>query len=144
MSEVLHNTQDWTFERISQYGKNITAAMKKLHEKFPRDGTPESMLHDIMSGMIQLWIALEDGEFRGIVLTDIQTVPATGVKSVRIVGGAGTGGVRLAHEITAIEEWAWSIGAEDVLPVGREGWKVPLSKLGYVVDRIVYRKARPE
>ena len=144
MSEVLHNTQDWTFDRISEYGKAITAAMKKLHDKFPRDGTPESMMQDIVSGAIQLWLALKGDEFKGILLTDIQTVPATGIKSVRIVGASGEDGSDFLGQLGTVEEWAWSIGADDVIPVGRVGWKKPLALKGYEVDRVVYRKARPE
>ncbi|MDK4703899.1 hypothetical protein PH562_16735 [Rhizobium sp. CNPSo 4062] len=141
----LELTTEWPLERVAAYGPQITAAMKKLIAKFPEDATLQSMTADMMNGHVQLWLMLDDADdFKGIVLTDVRSIEATGHKSVRIVGLAGIDGVELCPHIETIEQWAWEQGAQDVLPVGRLGWKKPLSKLGYRVDRIVYRKDRPQ
>jgi hypothetical protein len=140
----LELTSEWPLEKIAIYGPQITAAMKKLIAKFPEDATLGSMTADMLAGHVQLWLMLGDEEeFKGIVLTDIRTIEATGHKAARIVGAAGEDGVDLCPHVEAIEKWAWEKDCESVQPVGREGWKKPLSKLGYRVDRVVYRKDRP-
>lgn len=143
MSAELHLTTTWPLERILSYSPQITAAMKKIIERFPQDATLKSMADDVLSGAVQLWIMLDGDEFKGIVMTDIRTVEATGHKAARIVALGGIDGVELTPHIETIEAWAWEQNADCVLPVGRVGWKKPLEKLGYSVERVVYRKDRP-
>jgi hypothetical protein len=107
---------------------------------FPEDGTLESMTADMLAGTVQLWLMLEDEHFKGIVLTSVKTIDVTGYKAVLVVGLAGEDGVDLCPHIETIEKWAKEQGAKSVLPVGRQGWKKPLAKLGYHVDRVSYRK----
>lgn len=133
-------TQDWSLDRLLPYGPMITGAMKKLRDRFPEDGTMESMTQDMLSGGLQLWLMLDGDEFKGIVLTTIKTVPATGYRAVIVAGLAGEDGVELAPHISTIEAWAAEQGVDAVCPVGRPGWKKPLSKLGYEVERVTYRK----
>lgn len=133
-------TQDWPLEQIMPYGPQITAAMRKLRDRFPEDGTMESMAKDMMSGAVQLWLMLDEGAFKGIVLTMFKAIEVTGYKAVLVVGCAGEDGVDLCEHIETIEAWAKEQGAKSVCPIGRQGWKRPLSKLGYSVDRITYRK----
>ncbi len=133
-------TQDWTLDQIMPYGPQITAAMRKLRDRFPEDGTMESMAKDMMSGAVQLWLMLDEGAFKGIVLTMFKAIEVTGYKAVLVVGCAGEDGVDLCEHIETIETWAKEQGVKSVCPIGRQGWKRPLSKLGYSVDRITYRK----
>lgn len=143
MTAEIHLTTDWPVDRVLAYGPQITASMRKIIARFPDDATLESMAADVMSGAVQMWLMLDDDEFKGIVLTDLKTVPATGHKAARIVACGGIDGVDLCPHIETIERWAWEQGSDCILPVGREGWKRPLSKLGYSVERVVYRKDRP-
>ena len=140
MTQELLLTSDWSLDRLLPYGPQITAAMRKLRERFPEDATMESMARDMFSGEIQLWLMLEDEQFKGVVFTAVKEVPATGYKTVVVTGLAGEDGVDLCGHISAIEAWATEIGAKSVTPVGRQGWKRPLAKLGYAVDRVTYRK----
>lgn len=140
----LENTQDWPLDRVMKYSVQITAAMKKVIARFPEDATLKSMAEGILSGDIQMWIMLDEEEFKGFVLTDITHTQVTNYRSVRIVCLGGIDGVDLCPHIETIEKWAWELGVDSVLPVGRMGWKKPLEKLGYVVDRVVYRKDKPE
>ena len=142
--QKLHLTSDWDIERVLHYGAQITSAMKKVIDRFPEDATLDSMAKDILSGAVQMWLMLDGEEFKGFVLTDVKEVEPTNYKAVRIIALGGDDGVDLCPHIEEIEKWAWENGAESVLPVGREGWKKPLSKLGYKIDRIVYRKDKPE
>lgn len=133
-------TQDWPFERLLPYGPMITSAMKKLRARFPDDSTMESMAEEMFSGALQLWLMLDGDDFKGIVLTAIKTIESTGYRAVVVAGLAGEDGVELAPHIATIEAWAAEQGARSVCPIGRPGWKKPLSKLGYEVERVTYRK----
>lgn len=140
MTEKLVLTSDWSLEQLLPYSPQITACLKKLREKFPEDGTMDSYAHDLMSGAIQLWIMFAEDAFKGIVLTQVKTVEATGYRTLLIVGLAGEDGIELSRNIETIEQWGREQGADSISPVGRMGWKRSLEKLGYEVERVVYRK----
>lgn len=144
MKTGLYLTEKWTLEELLPYGPDITRCLKKLSDKFPDDSTVKSLAHDIMHGGLSLWLMFEDGNFRGIVLTEMRTVPATGYKTAIVSGSAGEGGVDFAPYIETIEEWAWENGCDAVTPVGRKGWERVLGKAGYTAERVIYSKRRPE
>lgn len=137
----LVSTQDWTLEQLMPYSPQITAALRKLREKFPDDGTLDSYAQDLVNGSLHLWLMLDGEDFKGIVMTQVKTVEATGHKALIVAGCAGEDGVELTPHIDTLEEWARNKGLNSVQPIGRVGWKKPLEKLGYKIDRVVYRKA---
>lgn len=140
MTAKLYNTQDWPFERIAQYGKEITAAAKKLAARFPKDCTLQSLADDMTSGQYQLWLVLDDERFVLFGLTEIKVNPATGNKTVFIPSLAGDEGIESMPLIEGVSEWAKSIGANEVAFCGRDGWKKPISKYGFKADTRLYRK----
>jgi hypothetical protein len=140
MTQRLELTADWPLEQIMPYSPQITAAFRKLRDKFPDDSTMESMASDIMTGAVQLWLMLDGDDFKGVVLTSIKTIEATGYKAVVVAGLAGEDGVELSPHIAAIEDWGREQGCKACCPVGRKGWEKPLAKLGYEVERVTYRK----
>ena len=111
----IHLTTEWPFERVAKYGPEITAAMKKLVDRFPNEMTLQS-------------------------LAEIKVNDATGYKTVLLLELAGDGGIDLVPMIAKVEAWAVSIGAKALTPIGREGWRKPLAKLGYKTDLVLYRK----
>jgi hypothetical protein len=137
---ALHLTTDWSLERLFPYDPMVTAAIRKLISMYPEGATLKSVADEILAGDLQLWLMLDGEDFKGIVLTEIKTVDATGYKAVLITGLAGEDGIELSSHIHQIETWAESIGADCVLPVGRVGWKKPLARFGYEIDRVIYRK----
>lgn len=143
MKTGLFLTEKWSMEEVAQYGPQITERLKKIRERFPEDSTIEEMANVIFNGDVQLWLLLSEDEFKGIVLTDIRTVESTKYKTVRIIGASGENGLDFADQVKVIEDWAWDMDCDAVLPVGREGWKRPLSSYGYEVERVVYRKMNP-
>lgn len=138
--KALHLTTDWPLERIMPYSPQITACLRKLRDKFPEDGTMDSYARDIISGHLQLWLALNDDDFCGIILTTIKVVDATGYKSLIVADAAGEDGLDFVPLISTIEEWGREQGVESINPVGRIGWKKPLAAQGYEIDRVIYRK----
>lgn len=140
MTLSIHLTLDWPYERIAQYGREITCAMKKLADRFPRDLTVKSMAQDIVSGKNQLWLILEGEQFKAFVTSEIKVNSETGNKTVVLSELAGDGGIDLVALIHPIEEWARSVGATELTPVGRLGWRKALAKAGYEADIVLYRK----
>ena len=140
MTLSIHNTTDWPFDRVAGYGKELTAAFKKLVERFPNDMTLKSLAEDVMSGRQQLWLILEGDEFRSFVTTEIKINDYTGHKTVHLVNLAGEGGVDLVPLIGEIEKWAAEQGANEVIPICRIGFRKALEKLGYRIDVSLYRK----
>lgn len=143
MTDRLVLTEKWSFEEIAKYGEKITDCLKKIRERFPEDSNMDEMANVIFRGEVQLWLMLSNEEFKGIVLTDIRTVESTNYKTVRIIGAAGEDGVDHCESLVDVERWAWEMGCDAVLPIGREGWKRPLSRYGYEVERVIYRKKNP-
>lgn len=140
MTLSIHLTTDWPFERVAAYGREITAAMKKLVERFPQDLTLESMAEEIISGKLQLWLILDGEEFKAFVTSEIKVNEATGHKTVQLMELAGDGGVDLVPLIADIEKWAIEIGAHELTPLGRDGWRKPLAKAGYRPKLTLYSK----
>jgi len=140
MTLSIHLTLDWPYERVAQYGREITAAMKKLADRFPRELTVKAMAQDIVSGKNQLWLILDGEKFVAFVTSEIKINAETGHKTVVLSELAGDGGIDLVPMIHAIEDWARSIGAAELTPVGRLGWRKALAKAGYEAHIVLYRK----
>lgn len=135
-------TTDWTFEQLAPYTKQITAAIHKLQQRFPRDVVPSHLVHEIEIGKRQLWLILtDDDEFVSFVLTEVQIADATGLKTLLIPDFAGHEGASTVHLIGELEKWGKEQGCDDCQPCGRFGWKRPLEAEGYKVHMVVYRKA---
>ena len=140
MTLSIHLTLDWPYERVARYGREITGAMHKLSERFPDEISIKDMTEDLFSGKNQLWLILDGEEFKAFVTSEIKVNEETGKKTVVLGELAGEGGVDLVSMISPIEDWARSIGAVELAPIGREGWKKPLSKAGYKPKLVLYSK----
>jgi hypothetical protein len=141
MSLSIHLTLDWPYEKIAKYGPEITAAMKKLADRYPDDLSVKTMAASIITGKNQLWLFLnEDDEFVAFVTSEIKVSETTGRKSVMLGELAGDGGIDLVPHISRIEDWARSIGAHELTPLGRDGWRKPLAKAGYKPKFVLFSK----
>lgn len=135
-------TTDWTFEQLAPYTKQITAAIHKLRDRFPRDVVPAHLVGEIERGKRQLWLILtDDDEFVSFVLTEIQTADATGLKTMIIPSFAGEEGAATVHLIGELERWGKEQGCDEAMVYGRLGWKRPLAAEGYKMDMTTFRKA---
>lgn len=140
MTYSIHLTQGWPFERIAGYGPQITEAMRKIEERFPDDVSLEQMACNLVQGREQLWLILDENEnFVAFVTSEIE-ITKTGRKRVLLLELAGDGGPNLADMIRPIENWAREIGAAEICPLGRIGWRKALARHGYRPEVIRYRK----
>lgn len=140
MTLSIHLTLNWPYEKIAKYGPEITTAMKSLAERFPDEITVKDLAKDIITGQNQLWLILDGEEFVAFVTSEIKVTEETGKKTVLLGELAGRGGIDLVPLIGPIEDWARSIGAASLTPIGRDGWRKALAKAGYKVDIVRYRK----
>lgn len=136
------NTQDWQWEQLAPFTKDVTAAMKKLADKFPEDVTVQSLGQDIVTGVRQLWLILDEKDrFVSFCLTNVRTVDATGVKVVTLTSHAGEAGINCVPEMCSqIEAWAKDQGAQFTAAEGRRGWSKALAKQGYREYAVIFRK----
>lgn len=140
MTLDIHLTQDWPLDRVERYGRDITAAIKKLVDRFPNELTVKSVADDIFTGKAQLWLILDGERFVSFVLSEVKVNEETGRKTVVLTELAGEGGVDIVPLIGKIEDWARSIDAHSITPMGRLGWRKALQKQGYKADIALYRK----
>ena len=134
-------TTDWPMERLAGYGPQITAAMRKLVERFPTEMTVKSLMGDLISGKAQLWLIMDDDDgFLAFGMTEIRVNEATGHQCLVLSEFAGEQGIEAVPLVETIERWAVKRGITDIRPVGREGWRRALKKMGYRVDICLFRK----
>ena len=133
-------TTDWSPERFAPYGADVTAAMRKLRDRFPREVTVEHLAEEIIAGKRQLWLILDDDRFVAFVLTEIQTNDATGLKTLFIPDFAGDQGAATVHLIGTIEQWGREQGCDESVLAGRRGWKPSVSREGYREHMTIFRK----
>lgn len=135
------NTQEWSWEQLAPYTRDITAAMRLLAERFPEDVTVQSLGQDIVTGLRQLWLILEGDRFVSFCLTNVRTIDATGVKVVTLTTHAGEAGIDCVPQMCAvIEAWAKEQGAQFTAAEGRRGWARALAKQGYREHAVIFRK----
>lgn len=141
MTFTIHLTEDWPFEKIARYGPQLTQAMRKIEGRFPDDISLEQMARNLAEGRQQLWLILNSDEnFAAFATTEIE-ITRSGRKRVLLLELAGRGGPGLADMIAQIETWArGEVGAAEICPVGRLGWRRALARHGYQPSVIRYRK----
>lgn len=138
MRLTVHNTSDWSADMLDW--PNITAAIRRLVERFPDDITLEGVLSDIIHGRLTLWVVRDGDTTVSVVLVSFDTNPHTGHRRATIREMVGNRGVEAIPLIVEIEEWARSQGANDIDVIGREGWKRALASQGYELVAVVLRK----
>lgn len=141
------NTADWSYDQLAPYGRDITAAMRKLAEKFPQDVSVAALAHECLTGQRQLWLILdastgsEPGAFVSFCATAVNTVDATGTKIVTLTSHAGAEGLPcVADMCRVIEAWAKEQGAQFTAAEGRRGWGRELARHGYREYAVIWRK----
>jgi hypothetical protein len=140
MALSVHNTTDWPAERLLPYGAEITKAMHKLVNRFPRDITVVHLAREIIAGKKQLWLIMDGEKFVSFVLTEIQINEATGVKNLLIASLAGEEGASTVPLGVELEKWGIENGCTEARTLARKGWTRPLEQNGYKMDMVLFRK----
>lgn len=134
-------TSDWSFDRLAPYTKDITAAMHKLRERFPREVKVEHLAGEIINGKRQLWLILDDDDsFISFLLSYIDINDATGLKTLVLPSFAGDKGTETVPLIHAVEDWGREQGCDETIAYGRWGWKRAMEKEGYEMKMVAFSK----
>lgn len=140
MSLSVHNTTYWPAEKLLPYGAEITQAMRKLVDRFPREITVLHLAQEIIAGKKQLWLVMDGEKFVSFVLTEIQTNDATGAKTLHIASLAGDEGTDTVPLGIELEKWGIENGCTEARTLARKGWTKPLLEHGYKTDMVLFRK----
>ncbi|UNE54973.1 hypothetical protein [Bartonella machadoae] len=133
-------TSCWDQERIAPYLEEIIAAFGQYVERFKDEITLQQLIEEICSGKKQLWLVLDDDDqFLLAGTTQIQHT-VLGKKRALICDCCGRGALELVDHLGVIEDWARENGAFEMEILGRLGWKPALTKKGYGIDMIYFRK----
>lgn len=142
MSYRIENTQEWSYEQLAPYTKQITAYFKKLADKFPDDLTVESLGRECIMGVRQLWLIFDDKDnLAAVCMTQVRTIDVTGKKIVTLTGHVGDEGLSCVPDMCrVIEQWSADQGADFTAAEGRRGWHKALKREGYEEYATVWRK----
>lgn len=94
---------------------------------------------NLLNGLQQLWIMIEDKKVLGVVLTQLDDFPEKRILRITYLGGKGFK-PSMMDTLSSIEEWGKSKGCvlEDIF--GRDKWEPLLKKRGFKSAGKIYRK----
>jgi len=125
-------------EHIQQVWHEIVPLVELGLEYSAGEYEPIDIYQQIQKGTMQLWVAAEDLQLKGIILTEFLYFPRALV--CQVVMAAGTTVERWEHCLDLIEHWAYEQGVTEMRAFARPGWKVKAQKHGYDMKYCVYRK----
>lgn len=141
MSYKVLLTRDWPVDQFANYGADITAAMRKLAERFPLDVTVEGLARACIAGERDLWVVLDENDrFVSFCCTSIQTMNDTGVRICYVSSLAGEAGGALVPALCeTLIPWAREQGCSHLRPEGRLGWWKHLKPHGFEVYATIFQ-----
>ena len=141
MTFRLELTSNWPLEKMIENGEAITRCLKAYVDEFPEWETLQNMFEEIQNGTRQLWVVFKDDVIVSALLTEIETIRATGKKVCRYAALGGVDGVEAVPAITgAVEVWAKEQGCDFCEMYGRRGWIKALKPLLYREEKAIFRK----
>lgn len=99
--------------------------------------TIEDIYEALLCRGMSLWLIGGD-TLKACAVTRLCTQPRLNLCELIAVGGEDV--ASWEHLIVNLEEWAKSVGCQEMRPYGRLGWKVHAKRYGYEPLCVVYRK----
>lgn len=114
----------------------IEETLKKAVDR--NDGyTMEDVYKKIVNREMQLWLADDGKDIKGVAVTQILIYPRKSTCLLLFTAGAEWASWR--HLLSDIEDWATQMGCSDFEFIGRRGWlKKDLD--GYTAENVVFNK----
>jgi hypothetical protein len=111
----------------------VAADVKPLIEKALEYSLGEYMALDLLSyiheGKMQLWVAADDHEIVGCVVTELKNFSRKKVCQIVVVAGERFDQWKYGYDL--IEQWAFTLGAEEIRFYGRPGWEKVMNPQGF-------------
>ena len=98
-----------------------------------------SVHDDLVEGRKQLWIAFEDLDIKGIVVTRVVDYPHRRVLLIQFCAGDGLEEWR-GPMLDLLEMYAMDVGCDGLELVGRKGWARMLAQHGWTQEFVVCGK----
>ncbi|MGW8181338.1 MAG: hypothetical protein ACWGQW_21615 [bacterium] len=113
-----------------------------LIERVLRKSNGEYLAVDIyerlLDGTMQLWLISEELDLLSVLVTEVLTYPRKRI--CVMVLAAGEDLEALTGQLEVLEEWALSIGVDELRIAGRKGWKRVLESEGFYEPHVVLSK----
>lgn len=138
MADIVLTTK-WTWQQISEYWPDISAAIEKYVRRFSSECTYDDLIDYIITGRKDLWIVIDKGKFLAFILTE-KVYTVDGKQRLIISDMGGKLGNYLQQGVEYIEKYAKEQHIDKVQIIGRLGWKSLLQSNGYNICMIDYRK----
>lgn len=96
------------------------------------------ILHLLLSGRMQLWVAMEGHEIIAIAITELCNYPQ--LRECRVLAATGDDARTWDHLIEKIEAWATQQDCRKIVCITRPGWEKHLKEYGYKKTHIYLEK----
>lgn len=99
--------------------------------------TTDNIYDMVVEGDYQLWVAVEDAQFKGAVVTNIITYPQKKVLGMQFCGGEEL--VKWKQPmLDLLRRFAKDVGCESIESTGRPGWAKVFQNDGYKATWVTY------
>lgn len=103
--------------------------------------TVDDILQMILSGQMQLWVAHDERNIFGHVITEIKAYPRCKMLTVQYCA-MQSGALEQVEDVMQqiAERFAKDAGCAGIEFVGRPGWRATAKKYGYEVQSVMYQR----
>lgn len=114
---------------ISSVAVDIEPLLEKALRYSLGEYLPQDILDYAADGRMQLWIASENLQLIGCVVTELLNFPRKSVCNVVVVAGENLEQWMYGYEL--IEQWAATMGIDEIRGYGRTGWERLMKPQGF-------------
>ena len=101
----------------------------------------DDILRFVLNGQMQLWVAHQEGQVYGHVITEIKDYPRCKMLIVQYCAGEEDHMQYAEDEMfDLLDRFAKDAGCAGVEFVGRPGWRKQANKYGYSIQSVMYQK----
>ena len=101
----------------------------------------DDILRFVLNGQMQLWVAHQEGQVYGHVITEVKDYPRCKMLIVQYCAGEEDHMQYAEDEMfDLLDRFAKDAGCAGVEFVGRPGWRKQANKYGYSIQSVMYQK----
>lgn len=124
-------------DKILDYWPHLKPFIAQILERDKRNSM-EGYYTRLLEGRMQIWAAVEGNKPIAIMITEIHTFDRMKVCMLTACVGTGMGDWIDAMKI--VEDWARSVGCQQIEPIARQGWARALKPYGFELTHVVLTK----
>jgi hypothetical protein len=99
--------------------------------------TVDDIYDSVTEHNYQMWVAMEDSEFKGLVITNVVTYPKRKLLAMQFCGGVD---LKLwkAPMLELLQKFGSAMGCDGIESTGRPGWAKVFKNDGYEARWVIY------